>query len=1009
MQLKRLIEIGIDARGAKAGGAEAQEAVKKVTEETRRARDEMGRYVKTADDLRKVGDEAEEVAEDVDRLGDSSERAAKAGGELGDALAGLFGGLTLGLAIRHLVQETQAFEEALIDVQNTTGLAGAALDQMGDGILELTTRIPVTTRSVAELVAEAKRLGSESPADMLKFAEAMERVGAATDIQGAGGARQIGQLLAVTGSPATAENILKIGGAVNALTDAFGGSQSEIVGTSTAIANLTARYGVSATQSLAFSAALGRMGVESGNASLAINKLFDVMSDKFVAQFGGNRVAAFQGLLRGLAEVKAAGGDVEATLAKLGFENDRVLKTVLPLINGQDKLAEALRIAGRESENVSGLLEGSDRVFGSTSKQVELLWNNINAVVVAVGRELLPLASAVLGTLNSLVGSLYVTQDGVGRLTASGKVAVAVMAALGAGLAYVALSAGPVVATFTKLGTVLSGVGGIVTGAIVPALTVVAGLLAALAAFDFGTYLYREFKAVTALADAFVNQIDRMWTYIKSAFQLGALYVRDTWSLLFDTWLKKPLADYLQFFTDGVVAIEDAVGYHLGGDTLQAAVNKMVASSYDPSAYEAERAKILKQREADLKTSDEMLKAALEQNEREFKESGRRTGEGYSQQFGQGLYSALEDIKGAMGQASADISQQLGPVQDGLSQENVDSSGAVDAAKAVTALADALNKGNDEVREATKALDQMFAALRLEKELIGKTNDERERAEAGARFQAIAAKAYADDLGRQNAELRRYLDTLQEVQRAQKDYQVGKTFEDMDKQLALLKESNFEREHAAEIAKFQALAEDAYGRSTSEAQAQVEGFVSKLRELERARELQKLAQDVGKAFGSAFEDVVFKTKSVGEAIESMVRDVSRTIFHELVTKQIAGFASSIFQSFAMSFGGASARGNVFSQGTQVAFAQGDALGHVTNGTEAFPMSGGRYGIRGEAGDEGVFPLARGSDGRLGVRAYGGAGGGRQTSVTLNVYGARDADSFRRSSRQIKSSLRRAVR
>lgn len=1002
MLLKRLIEIGIDARGAKAGGAEAEAAVKKVTDETRRARDEMGRFVRSGEGMREVGREAKDAARDVDKLEDEVRETARAGESLGDALAGIFGGITLGLAVRQLVRDFQEFEEALIDVQNTTGLTGRGIEQMGDEILALTTRLPVGVQSVASLVSEAKRLGNESTADMLKFAEAMERVGAATDLQGGGGARAIGQLLATVGSPANADNILKIGGAVNALADAFGGSHSEIVANSTGIANLTARYGVGATQALAFSAALGRMGVESGNASLAINKLFDVMTDKFVQQFGGDRVAAFQGLLRGLAQVKAAGGDVEAVLTKLGFENDRVLKTVLPLISGQDQLAKALRIVGDESGNVAGLLEGSDRVFGSTAKQVELLWNNVKAVGVALGRELLPVVNAVLGVLNSMLGQLYVVSEGAGRLTASGKLTAIAMAGLGAGLAYVALSAGPIVAMFSKFGTVLGTVAGAASSLLIPALTVVAGILASLMTFDFGYYLQNEFKVVADAADAFVNQISVMWTYIRSSFELGALYIRDTWSLLFNTWLREPFAAYIQYFAEGLEAIRETIGLDLGGRELLAWSDQLARGSY-ANDYEERKSSIIKQRDSELEQADAALKQALENNMREFGEDGRRTGEGYAQQFGQGLFATMEDVKQALASSSATVADGLKPVQEGLSQENVDSQGALDAADAVKKLAEAINKGGDETQDAAQALNGMFAALRLEKDLIGKTNDERERAEAAVRFQAIAAKAYKDDLDKQNTELQRYLGLLQEVQRAQREHEVGKTFEDMDKQIRLLRESNFEREHATEIAKFQALAEEAYGEATSGAQTQVDFFIKKLHELERARDLQRLAEDIGKSFGSAFEDVVFQTKSVQEAIEDMVREVARLIFQELVTKQIAGFASSLIMGLAGGFGGSNRMGGAFVQGTQVAFASG----YVTQGTEAFPMSGGRYGIRGEAGPEGVLPLERGSDGRLGVRQYGSGGG--QTNVTMNVYGVRDVDGFRRSKRQLARSLKRATR
>ncbi len=88
-------------------------------------------------------------------------------------------------------------------------------------------------------------------------------------------------------------------------------------------------------------------------------------------------------------------------------------------------------------------------------------------------------------------------------------------------------------------------------------------------------------------------------------------------------------------------------------------------------------------------------------------------------------------------------------------------------------------------------------------------------------------------------------------------------------------------------------------------------------------------------------------------------------------------------------------------GTKVMpFAKGGVIGSPTG----FQMGGGRVGLMGEAGREAVLPLARGSDGRLGVALEGQAGG-----PTINFHVVTpDADSFRRSQTQVTSMLARAV-
>jgi phage-related minor tail protein len=89
-------------------------------------------------------------------------------------------------------------------------------------------------------------------------------------------------------------------------------------------------------------------------------------------------------------------------------------------------------------------------------------------------------------------------------------------------------------------------------------------------------------------------------------------------------------------------------------------------------------------------------------------------------------------------------------------------------------------------------------------------------------------------------------------------------------------------------------------------------------------------------------------------------------------------------------------GSLFS-GKTTAFADGG----VVNSPVLFPMRGGT-GLAGEAGPEAIMPLARGADGKLGVR---GAGGG--TNVTVNI-STPDVQGFRQSQSQVAAMVARAV-
>ncbi|MBL4807959.1 MAG: phage tail tape measure protein, partial [Rhodobacteraceae bacterium] len=91
-------------------------------------------------------------------------------------------------------------------------------------------------------------------------------------------------------------------------------------------------------------------------------------------------------------------------------------------------------------------------------------------------------------------------------------------------------------------------------------------------------------------------------------------------------------------------------------------------------------------------------------------------------------------------------------------------------------------------------------------------------------------------------------------------------------------------------------------------------------------------------------------------------------------------------------------GAAFSSGRVTPFATGGIVSQATS----FPMRGG-MGLMGEAGPEAIMPLARGADGKLGVRG----GGGGTVTVNMNIT-TPDAASFQRSRTQVAASIQRAI-
>jgi phage-related minor tail protein len=154
-------------------------------------------------------------------------------------------------------------------------------------------------------------------------------------------------------------------------------------------------------------------------------------------------------------------------------------------------------------------------------------------------------------------------------------------------------------------------------------------------------------------------------------------------------------------------------------------------------------------------------------------------------------------------------------------------------------------------------------------------------------------------------------------------------------------------------------------------------------ELERIGDL---ADGVGTALSRALRGAV----TDGKSLKSVLGDVA-SAFADIALK-------AAFQPIGSLVSGAIESLFTATNPSVTAFAKGGVLQSPTY----FPLGQG-LGVAGEAGAEAILPLARGSDGRLGV-----AGGGGAVNVTFNVT-ASDARSFAASEAELSAMLLRAVR
>ena len=157
-------------------------------------------------------------------------------------------------------------------------------------------------------------------------------------------------------------------------------------------------------------------------------------------------------------------------------------------------------------------------------------------------------------------------------------------------------------------------------------------------------------------------------------------------------------------------------------------------------------------------------------------------------------------------------------------------------------------------------------------------------------------------------------------------------------------------------------------------------------ELER---IDTLASGVGKTLSSSLRSAITEGKSFKTVLGSIAESFA-DIALKAAFKPVENLASGLIAS-------------LFAAGDTGLGVRPFAKGGVLSAPSYFPLNGG-LGLAGEAGPEAVLPLARGSDGRLGVASSASA----PISISFNVT-ASDARSFVGAEAEVSAMLLRAVK
>ncbi|WP_336981614.1 phage tail tape measure protein [Altererythrobacter fulvus] len=455
--------------------------------------------------------------------------------------------------------QAMTFESAMADVRKVVDFETTRqFQQMGDDLLDLSTRIPMTAEGMAQIVAAAGRAGVAHK-ELLTFTEDAAQMGIAFDTT----AEDAGGMMAKwrTAFGMGQKDVRTLADQINALTNTYGGNVGAVAGITTRIGALGKVAGLAAPQIAAMGQLMNSVGVEEEIAATGIKNMMLAMTKGEAAtksqqqalkalgldardmagamqKDAGGAILDLLGRLRQLPEAQQA-----ATLTQL-FGSESVA-AIAPMLTNLDQLKKNFALVGDSTAYAGSMQKEYLARIATTEGALGLAKNGLSAVNITLGQALLPTitegAQKVLAIANGfrawtkehpeLAKGLMMTLTGIAGVTmALGALKMGVGFAISPLVTLwkvwkqfqVLKKAGAFVSAFGKIrgAAMMLGQGFARAGALMatnPMVLIIGAIVIAIAVA--GYLIWRNWDRIKGAFNSGIAMLSGAWNWLKGTFQ----------------------------------------------------------------------------------------------------------------------------------------------------------------------------------------------------------------------------------------------------------------------------------------------------------------------------------------------------------------------------------------------------------------------------------------------------------------------------------------------------------
>lgn len=346
---------------------------------------------------------------------------------------------TMSIPLRDAVE----MESSMSDVAKVVDMTDDEFTDMKNNIVEMSTRIPMSAKGLASIVASAGQAGIAKP-ELLTFAEDAAKMGVAFDVT----AEQAGDMMAKwrTAFKMGQSDVVSLADKINFLSNNTASTASQISEVVTRIGPLGEVGGMASGEIAALGASMIGAGVQSEIAATGIKNLilgmtagagatasqaaFEALGLNSVDMAKKMQTDAKGAIVDVLAALKSLSKDQQASVLSDLFGKQSI-GAIAPLLSNLEGLEQNFNRVGDSSQYSGSMLNEYAARAKTAKNSMELLQNAGTAASIAMGDAMLPTLKAITSELLPTIQSLHdFIKEHQNAVTAAAKFTGAIIVAI---------------------------------------------------------------------------------------------------------------------------------------------------------------------------------------------------------------------------------------------------------------------------------------------------------------------------------------------------------------------------------------------------------------------------------------------------------------------------------------------------------------------------------------------------------------------------------------------------